>query len=627
MCGICGWAGTNVQATFATSTLRSMAARLAHRGPDGDGIFCEPGIALAHRRLAILDPAHGQQPLQSNSGRYVISYNGEIYNSPVLRRQLARKGYEFRTHCDTEVIVALAEFRGYNFLDDLEGMFAFALWDREECRLLLARDGVGIKPLIYRIDTDGIRFASEIKALREEKNLAWNIDPQALHHYFGMNAIPAPFTVWRECRKLEPGEQLIWSAGNVRQFTYWSPPDCSVVSRCDIEKRAGAVRKAVSSAVRSQLLSDVPIGVFLSAGMDSAIVLRSVAEARSSGIGAYCLGLQERSWDERPGARETARLMRTQLHECLVESDLSTLVPKLAVHFDEPFADSSALPVWELCRQARSHITVALSGEGGDEVFGGYETYRAHVIANLFQRILPGTTFKLARLFTENLAASDRKGSMNYRAQRFFRDIDAPDAERHFLWKAIQTESMKYKLYSNAWGTENGGLEPTVELWRRAFHRYRRQQPVTRAMLADMSIYMANDLLPKVDMASMAHSLEVRVPLLDRRLIELVSPLPDSLKVGPLRRKKLLWSAFPEHSMQRIFHRPKGGFSIPVASWLRDQLRPLLLDAISSSAFRQSDILRRDQVLKLYKRHLDRREDMSRTLWGILMFALWLEEA
>ncbi len=622
MCGICGWAAADIKREFDPGLLQTMTRALAHRGPDDEGMFREPGVALGHRRLSILDIAHGSQPFHSPSGRHVLVYNGEVYNAPELRRNLQSRGYLFRTHCDTEVLAVLADDREFSFVNDLEGIFAFALWDRRDKRLLLARDGLGVKPLIYRIDPDGIRFASELKSLYEDRLLPWTLDARALHHYLGLNYIPAPFTIYSEARKLAPGETLEWNAGACRKNYFWQPPTEPGPSRTNYEI-GETVRSLVKDSIRGQLQSDVPLGVFLSSGVDSAIVLMASCAYASSAPSAFCVGFHEKSFDERPGARSTAGICGAPLVEFVLEPRLADLIPRMARHFDEPFADSSAVPVWELCRQSVKHVTVALSGEGGDEVFCGYLPYHAHLYADRMIRWhLAGLAPALMALL-KIIPASDRKTTHIYKMKRFLPHLKQDAAHRHFLWKVINDEGQKSRLYTPAWNQAHPGLSPTVDLWEHLFKKFRRHEAVTTAALADLSLYLPGDILTKVDISSMAHSLEVRVPLLDRRIVEYVSTLPDQSKIDFFRKKKPMRAAFENNRTRSIFNRPKQGFSIPAAKWLKEDLRTLFLDAVHSDSFRSLGALNPEEVLRLYEAHCKRKEDLSRALWGILMLALW----
>jgi asparagine synthase (glutamine-hydrolysing) len=623
MCGICGYAAVDPEAGFDAGLLKKMTRSLAHRGPDDEGFFQEPGIALGHRRLSILDIEHGRQPFFSPSKRYVLVYNGEIYNAPELRSGLLSLGYPFHTHCDTEVITVLAEHRGFDFASDLEGIFAFALWDRKEKRLILARDGLGVKPLVYRIDQDGIYFASEAKALYTIPGLSWTIDAQALHHYLGMNYIPAPYTIYREARKLGKGEILEWRCGSQKRSVFWKPPETKDPSPHSKKEIGEKVRSLVEESVKGQLQSDVPLGIFLSSGMDSAVVLESSCKFADPKPTAYCVGFHEASFDERPGARETANIMGANLVEFILEPKVKDLIPQMAAHFDEPFADSSAVPVWEMCRQSAKHVKVALSGEGGDEVFCGYEPYHAHLYAMHIERLKLNIFKKPLCKILSLVPASDEKATKIYKLKRFLPHLGIPIAQRHFLFKTISDEYQKQCLYTQDWRETHQDIIPTISLWEETFQRFSGHDPISGAALSDMSIYLPYDILVKVDISSMAHSLEVRVPLLDRRLVEYVSALPDSDKIDLFRKKKPLRAAFENDRTRPIFKRPKQGFSIPASKWLKEDLKPLFLDAVNSQSFRDFQAIDVDEVLRLYKMHEDKKEDLSRALWGLLMLALW----
>ncbi len=624
MCGICGWAASESEAEFNQEILMKMTDAIKHRGPDGVGYFHEPGIAFGHRRLSILDIEKGGQPFFSPSTRYVIVYNGEIYNAPQLRASLLKLNYPFNTHCDTEVLTVLAEHYGFDFINMIEGIFAFALWDRKEKRMLLARDGLGVKPLIYRIDKDGIRFASEAKAIYQDRRLSWNIDPQALHHYLSLNYIPAPYTIYKEMRKLGQGESIIWKSGKYHLSRFWQPPEHKI-NRNEINDVGKNVHDLIYKSVKGQLQSDVPVGIFLSSGTDSAVVLESAYNQLEQKPKAYCVGFNEKTFDERVGAKETANAIGAELTEFILEPHLDDLLPKMAKHFDEPFADSSAVPVWELCRQSSKLIKVALSGEGGDEVFCGYEPYHAHYYAMLLQKYQLNIFTKPLNLFLNLLPASDKKTTKLYKLKRFLPYLKHDIAVRHCLWKIISDEKQKYILYEPGWKSDNLNLEPTVNIWQAAFDRYKNMDPISSAALADMSIYLPYDILVKVDISSMAHSLEVRVPLLDRGIVQYVNALPDREKIDLKRKKIPMRKAFTNSSISMVFNRPKQGFSIPASKWLKENLKELFMDSIKSEAFKNFGALRIEEIKNIYRLHENKKNDFSRTLWGILMLSLWAQ--
>lgn len=620
MCGIAGWAGADSQSSFDERLLRRMTDSIAHRGPDGEGYLLEPGVALGHRRLAILDPAHGAQPFESPSGRYVVTYNGEIYNAPEIRRRLSRKGVTFHTSCDTEVLVALADERGFSFLPELNGIFAFGLWDRAERRLLLAVDPLGVKPLVYTVRRDGIRFASELKALRAEPHGPWTLDHQALSDYLSTNWVPAPRTIHREARRLEPGEALTWQGGALHAGRYWVLP---VEERnVSMEVAARELRSIHGKAVARQLQSDVPLGVFLSAGADSAAILQSAVRASSKPVTAYCLGFREQSYDERPGARETARRLGVQLVELEQSEGLLDTLEGLARHFDEPLGDSSCLATWQLCRETSRHVKVALAGDGGDELFGGYEVYRAQLLAGYLRRLGLEPLAALAGVCMNQLPVSTRKASWWNRGRRFLSQSSGSPARLHYRWKEIFTPAAARELVDLGHSGER--CSPAERLWRQCFREAGDRDPVAAAMCTDIQLYLPNNLLRKVDWCSMAHGLEVRVPFLDRGLVEWAVRLPSRLKVGLRARKRVLAEGFAGTPIREVFSRPKQGFSVPASEWLAGPLASPLLDLVNSSRVRDSGLVKAQAVEALLRRHQSRREDASQKLWGVLSLALWL---
>lgn len=616
MCGIVGWAGAHPSQEFPRETLLRAARALAHRGPDDENFYLEPGMAFGHRRLAILDPTQGRQPWVSRSGRYVLTYNGEIYDAPVWRRRLEREGIPFRTHCDTEVLAALLDWKGFRLLEEAcpSGIFAFGAWDRDTRRLLLVRDPIGVKPLYFRIDPTGISFASEIKALRQIPNLPWDVDPQALDEYLERNAISAPRTIWKQVRKLEPGTALVYEAGNSTLQRYWQP---DVTPRATPwEEAVRQSRRLVRGAVRRQLQSDVPVGVFLSAGVDSAVVLEGVRRAHpEAAVRAYCLGFAEASYDERAGARSTARALGVELVELEQCEGIEDTVQAVGRHLDEPLGDSSAVATWQLCQAAAAHVKVALAGDGGDEIFGGYETYRAELMAQWLDRTgLTPLAGVMAPILTA-LPVPSRKGSPLLKATRFLTRVAGERATRHRRWKEIFSPGERAHLYQPDWART---VRP------RRFDPPAGMDALNSAMYQDLTDYLPNTLLHKVDLCSMAHGLEVRVPLLDVQVVRTLLRLPGAYKVGLRERKRLLRAGYGRGPLAPVFTRPKQGFSIPAGDWLRGRLRGLFHDALTTAKFRNAGILDGREVLRHALLHQDRRVDGSQKLWGVLMLALWM---
>ena len=609
MCGICGIATTDGRADV--ESLRTMAELLVHRGPDSAGEHVDGGIALAARRLSILDLEHGDQPIANEDGSCVVVQNGEIYNYPELRRELLRAGHELRTRCDTEALVHLYEEHGVRFAERLRGMFAVAVWDAPRRRLVLARDRYGIKPLYYRHLGDELRFASELRALPRGE-----IDLDALEAFLAFNSIPAPYSIFRDIRKLPAGHALVWEGGRVSLERYARPgPVAENEVRDDDEAElVEELRARLRDSVRAHLLSDVPVGVLLSGGVDSAALAALAAQETPEAVHTFTIGFAERSFDERADARRVAERYGTEHHELLVRPDPELLLQALAEAFDEPFADSSALPTYLVSQLAAEHVKVALSGEGGDELFGGYYTYAADLFAD---RVAP--LARAVRPLVEALPASTRKASLDYKAKRFVRAAHLPPLERHHGWKEIFSADARAELTGR-----RTAVDP-VDVYRARYAETAGAPQLARLQDIDFGVYLVDDLLVKTDRASMAHSLEARVPFLDPLVTSLAFALPTRLKVRGLAKKVLLRKAVEPLVPAEVVHGRKRGFSIPAAAWLRGELEPFARETLAPESLRRQGFFQPEPVARLLDEHVGGREDWSRQLWGLLAFTLWYE--
>ncbi len=609
MCGICGIVSANGPAD--PDRLARMSAKLVHRGPDSDGTFAGGQAALAARRLAIIDLETGDQPIANEDGTVHVVQNGELYNYRELREELERDGHRFRTHGDTEVLVHLYERDGPAFARRLRGMFAVALWDAARRRLVLARDRYGIKPLYYRSDGDGLEFASELRALPRGE-----IDLDALEAFLAFNSIPAPLTIFREARKLPPGHLLVWEGGQARLERYARPAPAPVeeLREDDEAELIEELRSRLRDSVRAHLVSDVPVGVLLSGGIDSSALAALAAQEISEPVRTFSIGFEERSFDELSDARLVAKRYGTRHRELVMRPDAALLLPALAEAFDEPFADSSALPTYLVSRLAAEDVKVALSGEGGDELFGGYYTYVADLLA-----LRAGSLARLARPLVERLPTSTARASFDYKAKRFVRGADLPPLERHHSWKEIFSADARAELT----GRRNG-FDP-VDLYRERFAETDRAELLARLQDVDLGLYLVDDLLVKTDRASMAHSLEARVPYLDPAVTNLALALPTRHRVRGLRKKVLLRKAVAPLVPERIVRGKKRGFSIPAAAWLRGELEPFARETLSPETLRRQGFFRPEVVRALIDRHVAGEEDLSRQLWGLLAFTLWHE--
>jgi asparagine synthase (glutamine-hydrolysing) len=568
-------------------------------------------VGLAARRLAIIDLQTGDQPIANEDGTIHVVQNGEVYNYRELRAELERAGHRFATHGDTEVLVHLYEEHGLGFAERLRGMFAVALWDAPRQRLVLARDRYGIKPLYYRTSGDGIEFASELRALPRGE-----IDLEALEAFLAFNSIPAPLTIFREARKLPAGHTVVWEGAEPRigRYARPGPADARELRGGDEAELVEELRARLRDSVRAHLVADVPVGVLLSGGIDSSALAAFAAEEGAERLRTFSIGFEERSFDELADARRVAERYGTDHRELVLRPDAALLLPALAEAFDEPFADSSALPTYLVSQLAAQDVKVALSGEGGDELFGGYYTYVADLLA-----LRAGGLARLARPFVERLPSSNARASFDYKAKRFVRGAHLPPLERHHSWKEIFSPDARAELTGRS-----NGFDP-VDLYRARFAETEGAELLARLQDVDLGVYLVDDLLVKTDRASMAHSLEARVPFLDPVVTSFALALPARHRVRGLRKKVLLRRAVAPLVPDKILHGKKRGFSIPAAAWLRGELEPFARETLSLERLRSQGFFRPETVTRLLDDHVAGKEDLSRQLWGLLAFTLWHE--
>ena len=607
MCGISGVVSLTDTATAERA--ERMCSVLEHRGPDSDGAVGDGRFAFAARRLSIIDLESGDQPVQNEDGTVHVVQNGEIYNYAALRESLAHDGHVFRSHGDTEVIAHLYERAGDGFAELLRGMFAIAVWDSVHRRLVLARDRFGIKPLYYRADGDELLFASELRALPRGE-----IDLDALEAYLAFNVVPGPLTIFRECRKLPPGHLLVWEAGSVsiEPFADPRPAPESELRDGTTAELAEELRGRLRSSVRAHLVSDVPVGVLLSGGVDSGMLTALAADESPSRLHTFTVGFDERSFDESADAQRVAARYGTQHHTIRVRPDGANLLMLLADVFDEPFADSSALPTFLVAELAASTVKVVLSGEGGDELFGGYYTYQADLLAQLTARIA-----RAAQPAVELLPSSNARASFDYRAKRFVRGAHLPALERHHSWKEIFSREARAEL------TGRAHVFDPVDLLRTRHASTVGAEPLARLQDIDRAVPLVDDLLVKTDRASMAWSLEARVPFLDAEVTDFAHMLPRSRRVRLFRKKALLRAAARPLLPAEVVRGRKRGFSIPAAAWLRGDLAPFARDILSEDTLRRQGFFSPHAVHRLLDDHVYGRDDLSRQIWCLLGFTLW----
>ena len=623
MCGIAGELQLQPGARASAERVRAMCDVIVHRGPDDFGAHTDREVALGMRRLSIVDVAAGHQPLGNEDGSVQVVCNGEIYNYPTLRDELLARGHQLRTHSDVEVITHLYEEGGVDALARLDGMFAFALWDARERRLVLGRDRVGIKPL-YLAEVGGrLVFGSEAKCLLVG-GLDPQIDVQALHDYLTLGYVPGPASMFAGARQLPPGHLLVASPGQpVRVQPFWQlrgHVDGAPV-RSETEWQAELVR-TLTAAVESHLMSDVPLGVFLSGGLDSGSIVALMHELGVTPIRTFTIGFAEKSFSELDVAREVAKRYGTEHHELVVRPDAVSLLPRLVRMFDEPFADSSAIPVWHLSELARRHVTVVLSGEGGDEMLAGYETYRARRIARMYARLPHAIGARLVPALVHRLPVSHARVSFDYKAKRFVTGAYLSAPAGHLWWKTILAEDVKATLYAN--GTA-GHVAPTARLFESLFEESDGGE-LDRLQYVDTALYLPADIHVKVDRMSMAHSLEARVPFLDRAMLELSRRIPARLRLRGLTGKYLLRRAMAERLPASVLQGKKRGFNVPMPSWLAGELQEFTRDTLSPTRLRRQGLLDPAAVQRLVDEHTTKQVDHSRAIWTLLVLAVWHDE-
>jgi asparagine synthase (glutamine-hydrolysing) len=617
VCGICGIAAPGAPRADA---VRAMSAALAHRGPDSAGERRDGPVMLAARRLAIIDLAHGDQPIATEDGAVTVVQNGEIYNHERLAGELRARGHRFATRCDTEVIGHLYEEHGLGALARLRGMFALALWDARERRLVLARDRFGIKPLFHARLRDGsFAFASELSALARAPGFPGELDPDGLEAYLAFNSIPGPLTAYAAARKLRPGHWLTWDArtGAVEtgRFARPAPVSADALRREAPEALAAELRDRLQDSVRAHLVADVPVGVLLSGGIDSSALTALAAPERARPVMTFSIGFEERSFDELARARLVARRYGTDHHELVVRPDAAQLLPEIARAADEPLGDSSALPTYLVSRLAAEHVKVVLSGEGGDELFGGYETYAAGLLA---ARVGPAARPLLP--LVERLPSGNTRVPLDYKLKRFARAAHLPPLEAHHGFKEIFGPDARRALLG---GSAADPLAPHHERWAETAGA----EPLARLQDLDLGLYLVDDLLVKTDRMSMAHSLEVRVPFLDAGVAELALALRTRDKVLGLAKKRLLRRAVAPLLPREIVRGRKRGFSIPAAAWLRGPLVPFARDVLSPDRLRAQGVLDPGAAQRTLERHVSGAEDLSRQVWGLMCLSLWLDRS
>jgi asparagine synthase (glutamine-hydrolysing) len=625
MCGITGVFDTRGGGEIDRNLLQCMNQTLIHRGPDDGQIHIEPGIGLGHRRLSIIDISSGQQPLFNEDASVVVVFNGEIYNFKKLADELTALGHQFRTHCDTEVIVHAWEEWGEQCVEHFNGMFAFGVWDRNQKMLFIARDRLGIKPLYYTwLDNGLFLFASELKALLVHPRLDRTLNHQAIEDYFSYGYVPEPKTIFKNAFKLNPGHTLLLQAGQqfVSPREYWDIPfePHDIVDEKEVaEELVTRLRKAVDK----RLVSEVPLGAFLSGGVDSSAIVAMMSNLMKEPVNTCSISFADLTFDESDYAQMVVERYQTQHFTEQVKQNDFDLIDRLATLYDEPFADSSAIPTYRVCELARKRVTVALSGDGGDENFAGYRRYRWYMIEEQLRSKLPLGLRKPLFGLLGNVYPKADWAPRFLRAKTTFESLARDSVEGYFHSVSILDNRLRQQLFTGDFHRSLQGYQ-AVEVLRHYANKSPTQDALSLIQYLDMKTYLVGDILTKVDRASMAHSLEVRVPLLDHELVEWVSGLPASMKLRRQEGKYILKKSLEPHLPHAVLYRNKMGFSVPLASWFRGPLREHVHTALLSNTLADTGIFDMTFIKRMLEQHQSGRRDYSAPIWTLLMFEAFL---
>ncbi|HET7841186.1 MAG TPA: asparagine synthase (glutamine-hydrolyzing) [Terriglobia bacterium] len=632
MCGICGLHNLAFEPLADPGILDRMSARIEHRGPDSHGKFERPHLALGIRRLSIIDLETGDQPLSNESGEVTLVFNGEIYNYRELREKLLEHGHQFRTHSDGEMIAHLYEELGVEFVRELNGMFAIALWDDRARRLVLARDRAGEKPLFYWRQGNLLVFGSEIRTLLEVPGIDRTLDAEALAQYAFYGYFPSPRSVYKEIRKLPAAHRMVVENGELRIEPYWRlrdylrAPDANAGTKYDENSTLVELRDRLRQAAVSRLVSDVPLGVFLSGGVDSSTLVALMSELTPGNVNTFSVAFPQKTFNEEPYASLVARHFHTRHHVMTAdEPAMRGALDFLAQHLDEPVADPAVIPTYLMSRFARSEIKVALSGEGSDELFGGYPTYIGARLARAYlrlPRLLRRQVFdRLQSLFPVSAGAVP----LGMYLRRFSDHIERAPAERHQIWFGMLAPSELDRLFARDWRGPAPASSSIFGPLQQVLEGARFEDDVAETLYLDFCMYLQDNLLVKIDRASMACSLELRTPFLDHRLIEFAAGIPSSRKVRGFQLKRILKRAVSPWLPRKIVDRQKRGFSVPIARWMRQELRPLLEDALGEERLKRQGIFDAATVRRLLAEHWSGHADHRKALWMLLSFQLWHE--
>jgi asparagine synthase (glutamine-hydrolysing) len=623
MCGIVGY--VNAKSGGASrELLQKMNKCIVHRGPDEDGFYLKDSVGLAMRRLSIIDLAGGQQPIFNHDKTKAIVFNGEIYNFQELRRDLEKRGHEFYTNSDTEAIVHLYDEFGADCVNYLRGMFAFAIWDETDKSLFIARDRVGKKPLLYSHQPNGdLIFGSEFTALLSHPSVSREVDFAAIDSYLSFLCIPAPQTAFRSIRKLAPGHWMRWKNGEIEMKRYWTP-DFSKKIKITEEEAITETTRILREATKLRMISEVPLGAFLSGGVDSSAVVALMAQESDKPVKTFSIGFEEQDFSELKYAKIVANHVGAEYNEFVVRPNALEVLPVLVEHYGEPYADSSAIPTYYVSKETRKHVTVALNGDGGDESFAGYERYAAMRIAEKYHRLPEVLRRQLIEKLVNLIPTSEFKKSRVRDAKRFLQAASLPKTERYFRWVSSFNREAKQELYAPEFAAEINGQNASdvIEQW---FAKSNGAGILDTTLLTDQMTYLPNDLLVKVDIASMANSLEARSPFLDHKVIEFAASLPENLKMRGFETKSLLKKATARLVPREVVYRRKMGFGVPVGSWFRGEMKSFVREVLLSEKSLRRGIVKPEMIEKYVGEHTNAERDHTFQIWTLLMLELWFQ--
>jgi len=628
MCGIAGIvraSSSGSDTSIDESVLARMCEAIRHRGPDDDGQYVNGRVGLAMRRLAIIDIKGGQQPIHNANQTAWIVFNGEIYNYRELRARLEKLGHRFYTDSDTEAIIHAYDEYGAECPKHLRGMFAFAIWDERKEQLFLARDRVGKKPLLYALVNGGMIFGSEFGALLQHPEVSRDVQPEAIHYYLSFMCVPAPLTAYRAIRKLEPGHTLTFDRhGEVKIERYWHL-DFSRKVKLDEREAGERALEVLGEAVRVRLISEVPLGAFLSGGVDSSAVVALMSRESSEPVKTFSIGFEEQDFSELHHARRVAEHVGADHHEFIVRLDALEVLPTLVEHYGEPYADSSAIPTYYVSRETRRHVTVALNGDGGDECFAGYERYAAMRLAETYRKLPRLMRRSLIEEAVELLPASELRRTRLRSLKRFVKAAGLPAIERYLRWVSVLDTQAKDELYTDEFRHRVAGHEAS-EFLAEWFTRANGAGIVDASLLADTMTYLPNDLLVKVDIASMAVSLEARSPFLDHHVIEFAASLPEDLKLRGRTTKYLLKQVLKKLLPAENLKRAKMGFGVPIGHWFRGGMKDFLREVLLAERSLTRGYFKPEVVAHMVTEHTEGRRDYAHQLWTLLMLELWFRK-